>query len=482
MIHHGGMRIRWLVGGLASSVTLLAACLNDSSQPTYTPDAGFTASPDGGGTTPIPGLDSGTPDASPDTTPGAGVTLTVRSGANPTPNVRVLLHDATGAITSEARTDANGKVTTQTTPSQLTVLYSVQQGGNPSPDLALLTYVGLTEGDNLVLDTGAAFANYATFNVSFPGAQANAVTYQAVAGASCGDSSDTAVGALPLVFTADCFRPSMAVLGFALDANDNVLAFAGAKNVAPPAMNGSAPVVLPDWSAPGSSVVTASNLPNGAVTRADFAVVANGATYRYLGTPTGTLEAGGVTFATPNNFADAMQSAVVAELDRGTSDYAAFALMRRENPAGTATFDFAQALPRVTSATLSTATASRPSVSWTSAAPLTSTDGGYVGLAWGILVNPDEMQNVRWTFVVPPTATSVTAPQLPADATSYKPPANGVRLSGILFVESDLLPSYTQLKALPVMPGGDVSASDFSAPLPSNGNVRLSSYHADLFP
>ncbi len=105
-------------------------------------------------------------------------------------------------------------------------------------------------------------------------------------------------------------------------------------------------------------------------------------------------------------------------------------------------FDFATALPRITSGAIDTTTPKRPQVTLTPAAPLTGADGGFVVLQWMISVMGDSFTSGMWTFVVPADASYAPNQQYPADVQS------------VVFVESDLIPDYAALKKLPISQGG----------------------------
>jgi hypothetical protein len=196
---------------------------------------------------------------------------------------------------------------------------------------------------------------------------------------------------------------------------------------------------------------------------------------------TGELDGAGVDVPMPDNFGDSLQAFVTAETDRGSPQFASTGFLRRFAAAPTVAFDFATALPRFTDGNLTMNTPKRPELTWTTAAPLTATDGGFLVVNWTIDVLGDSFTSGNWTFVVPPGTSSVTAPELPADATyAPTPDHGGPDLRHIVFIESDAVPDYATLKKLPVGTGGAAAMLSSFRPLPQPGTVRLTALREDL--
>ena len=460
------MRKTWL-GTLVLPAFLAAACESDPSSSTNQP--GF----DGG----APSFDSG---ASPFDAGGAdapatkGVTVTVVSGTTPIAGARVVFHDAAGAVTGEQQTDALGKVSVATAPSQVTVIVldeppAFSSGGR------LVTYTDVADGDTLVVDASEPESEQpvALFEVTLPGVYDGAANYVVRTG-NC-----TAQGApdepLALVLTRPCVRTPTSVLAVAEDANGRAVAYAFKKGNTPPASDPndpkSVPVTVPGpWVPSGSVQLTATNLPPGSSTEVALFTVSEQSAF-FSSYPTTILEEGPVEFPVPTGFPDAVQAYAAAHLERGT-----LAFLRRAPVAPAIPFDFVQALPRITSATV-TPTPKRPEVSWTSAAPLTGSDGGFVSVRWSVQLDPDTSARFSWTFVVPSNATSVKAPELPAALASVAP-GDELDTEQVAFIESDSLPSFAALKAVPFrhhLRTG--SPFEPSVPLAANANVRISGWN-----
>jgi hypothetical protein len=460
--------------GLLAPVLLLAVACEDSSSSSggvFNPEAGPGF--DGGGLPeagPIPVADAGI-DAPPPTP--KGVTVTVLDALVGKKDVRVIFHDATGAVTGEKLTDATGKASIAPAPSAITVL-AQRTSAVPTN----VTYFGVAEGDNLIValpeiaTEGPAIGQY---SVSFTqgGLLTGANSTNVVVGGGCsGGTQDptqpTAVGLFPY-----CVAAKNAVLGSA-SANGTLLGFGFAKDVAKPALNATAPVgPLTPLKAPGQTNVTVTNA-NDINPFAELYAIANGQMFFAQGGGGATTGAG-AKFITATDFADAYQTVVRGSAQNAFSSEVGF--IRREATTApdslTLGFDFANALPKVTDVTTASPTVGRPDVTLTSAASLATSDGGAVTLRWTTATN----NGGSWTFVLPgpAAAASFKAPALPADATVFVP-TRSVFVDGAVFFEATQIPSYTETKKLPIVAGGGLDLLDWTRPLPVNGTVRLTSW------
>lgn len=471
------MRKLRLLALLAPALLLPAACEDSSSS-----SGGITFNPEAG-----PGFEGGPvseagplPEAGPDgfvpPAPPKGVTVTVTEGLTPKKDVRVISHDATGAVTGDVKTDATGKVTLATAPSMVTVLASRGfNGTSPTP----VTFAAVADGDTLVVAAPPSIASepptiggYAVTLTSSP-VVANAFFFDLVSGAGCSTSGQNIAGPYTIPLYADCVLAQNAVLVTA-SASGFVQGFAFAKNVAKPALNATTNVGPLAFTAPGTTKITATNVPANTYSEAQLYGAANGAAYRF-GSRSGFLSEGGIDVSTPTGFSEAYQARVaVRSAVLGPEKTRAF--VRREPTTAPATstlaFDFATALPSITDVTLTKATPARPDVTFTSEAALTTADGAVAVLSWF----PQASESTgQWTFVVPPSTTTFKAPALPADAASFAPTAN-VEVDSLTFFEATLLPGYKELKTLPVTPSFGVTLRDEALLLPATGTVRTSSW------
>jgi hypothetical protein len=137
-LRHAGLQTLALLS-LAAVPAGIGACEDDSA-----PSDPFAVPPsavDGGGGS----GEAGPPASLPP--PGTGIVVTTVRFGSPAAGLRVVFHDASGAVIGDHRTDANGKVAAPAAPSQVTVFVESPEGYN-----TLLTYVDVEEGDELVVD------------------------------------------------------------------------------------------------------------------------------------------------------------------------------------------------------------------------------------------------------------------------------------------------------------------------------------------
>ena len=318
------------------------------------------------------------------------VTVTVFSGSAPEPGVLVAFQDATGAVLGSVKTDAKGTASrvVMIAGSQVTVLLGTPGTGS----LAIYTYVGVEPGDALsVVDPGSYAA--ATISVTaLPPNPPTAASYYLANIGSCG----TYIPQLPASMSLGpgCIGPDgkFPVLVIASDASSQTLAYAFRKDNTVGGLDaGSTTVALSgNWSTQvGTWTIDTPNVPPAAsyLTEA-FGELANGVSYAQHATAMVMGDAGAPpsSFETHPGYADAVQSEVSTLLPASNfNDTELLAIATRTAaPAqgGNATIDLAQLLPAITSATFDlTSDPVRPSVSWTSAGPLTSTDGTFVSLS-----------------------------------------------------------------------------------------------------
>lgn len=460
------MRNLRLLALLAPVLLSPLACEDSSSS------SGGTFNPEAG-----PGFEAGPlPDAEPldagldAIAPATGVNVTVVKGTAPQKDVRVILHDSAGAVIGDVKTDAAGKVVIATAPSMVTVLGTRFISDAILPQLVPTTFQGVTDGDNLLVDIsdvssgGTPAGEYSvSFAAPFGG---TSVDYLASVG-NCVSTTTQPATPLLLPVDASCVSAQNSVLASARDANQIDLAFGFAKNLAKP---GATPLAVGplSFTARGLTKVTAANIPVGGSRYGELLAISNGASF-FSTITGGALDAGDLTFATATGFAEAYQASVTTQVfTTGTNRRT---LIRREAttaPASaTLAFDFASALPSITNVVVDRMNVARPKVTLSSSAPFASADGAVVALGWF----PSDGPDARWTFIVPPTTTTITVPALPADASAYTP--NGTsNVPELAFVESSLLPGYAELKKLPIS-AGELNLADTSMPLPLAGTVRI---------
>jgi hypothetical protein len=472
------MRQIRLLALLAPALLVLpVACEDSSSSPatpfTFEAGPGFEAGP--------PAEAGPLPDGGADVEVDAFVPPVVPKGVSVTvvdallvgkANVRVISHDATGAVIGDQKTDAAGKLTIATAPSAVTVLATAGSAATP------VTYFAVADGDKLVVRLQPTVAveqvPVGQYTITFtPPATAPVPTATVVVGNGCGGSSaDTSVPLVVSLFPS-CVGAANAVLASGFDVNGGLAGFAFKKGVAKPAAAANDPLTLPGWTAPGQTKLDTVNTPAGtSFLNGSLFMIANGVAFQATGN--GGLGDGGQTYTTPTGFAEAYQAFVRAgTFAMGASDTA---IVRRSATTAPAllvlpSVDLANALPFITATAVDSTTPARPSVTVTSGA-LTAADGGFASLTW--LDATDSF--ATWTFVLPASAAATfKVPALPADAAAFAPLAP-TNVQGVVFFEATQIPGYTEVKALPVIPRVQTGIVDGSIPLPVDGTARITSW------
>lgn len=449
----------------------VAAC-EDSSNPPVDITLPDGALPDG---SLVPGADAALPDgAVPDAEAGPqGFSVLVVDGLTPKSGIRVIFHDATGAPTGGAMTDATGTVVSATTPSMVTVLTS-----ESATDVNPVTFMGLTGGETLrvaVRHPEGEPSSVGSVSVTHtPNALiANAtIFYSAFGSSGCGNNASNVNSPIVAAVYPYCITASNTVLTTANDTNGNPLAFAFMKNVPAPTNNGTVNVGPLAFTDKGTRTLTASNLldPEQYSSYVNaFAVVA---TSPFSLPSTGDIhQPAGVTFTTPVAFADAFQSEL--NVEKGVNGYTASTrIVRREAASAAATgaltsFDFNETLPLLQGFDVSTtASVARPVMTVTTAA-VTGAHTGLARIRWF-----GETSGGQWTFVFPGELKTITAPALPADASTFAP-HDDVGPDTVFYVDGPLVPDFGAAKKLPIPTEGDVDLLDSSIALPVNGKLLV---------
>ncbi|MDF2691859.1 MAG: hypothetical protein K0S65_242 [Labilithrix sp.] len=410
-------------------------------------------------------FDSGSPDTTPPGPP--KVTVSISTPTGPRANVLVVFHDAAGAVLETKTTGADGKASsTGALPSMASALLSSEF------ERGIVTWTGLENGDELVLrDSDPSENRIGRVNVTLGSAFDGASQYDLSASGCGGNIDQGTTGEINLYST--CARSPSAVLATALTPNRQVLAHAFKKNNALVTDGGGVDVTTGAWKAPGNLTINISNIPDQTYAGAELLEIADGHGYRNNGDI--GLENGTVSYITADGFADAVQANVsLSPPSLGSK----LVIAKRTAPAATIAIDAAQALPAITSSTLSGANSQRPVISWSPATA--GTDGGLVRVRF--LSAEDRFST--WTFVVPPGATTVTAPALPAEAANFVPMLNDAGADEvfeepeILFLEADVLPSYALFRSQQgALIDPYTSFYDLSFPaVPLNGTYRAAIY------
>ena len=441
-----------LLGPLVAAGALFA-CENDSSSGgpgTFTVEAG---------TFDAPASDSPAPDSEPPKP--AGVTVSVTRTGLPAAGVSVVFHDAAGAVVQVVATGADGTATsTGTAPAMASALL----GGSGAVTMRhVVTWVDVKAGDVLSTIDFADPTVVAQYDVSFGSFADGGVTIYNASSGACGGSGDSPI-AIPL--SRGCLNPTNSVLGIALGMNGDPIAAAYKKGIAAPSTDGGVgAVTLGPWLAPSTLTVTVANAPAGSID-ALVGEYSEGATYL---SRTRSFEGSSTTLPFAPGFAEALEPVVLAVNPTGGGIRT---LIKRIPPGPAVAFDFATALPAILTGTNDRSNVARPVLAWTAESPLSGSDGGHVTFAWS---------NQGWTFIVPPTATSVKAPVLPPEAAAWLPTSGAFTATAgqIIFADVDSVPSYDVFRkgAGRAFIGPDLFSG---ALLPQNGTLRTTTFVVPL--
>lgn len=444
-----------LLGPAALALLPLTACENDSPG-----GAGPNLSMDGSVATfdaTTSPFDATTPDAP----AGPSVSVTVDDSRGPKAGVRIVFHDANGAVIETKLTGADGKAThTGPTPSMASALLAAGQQPH------IVTWTGVEDGDELHVrdeDTEEMIGIYQVTFSSFEDSGAN----QYFVASPCGTNMSYGT-ATELPLYRRCAGSQNAVLATGRRFSGNVTGHSFKKGNATVSDGGTGAITLGDWKAPSTLMVNVENDPADGSFDARLLEVADGAGFA---SRLRTAEGSHFTFSIATGFADAYQASIAAT--DATDSLRTIA--KRFAPSASVTLDYAGLLPSIDDASLDTSNPRRPVVSWT-AGSSAGTDGGLVQLSF--LGSQNTFR--YWTLIVPPGSNTVTAPEMPAEADSFLPfaPDSGMesyfRVPEVLFLEADFLPSYASFRSrhheLLGLPRGFY---DFNLPaLPTNGTCR----------
>jgi hypothetical protein len=451
------------------------------------PDASLDAPPDA----PADATDAA------DAAGGPGI-VTVHVGnalGAPESGVVVFFSDASGALLSQATTVPGGDAAAVVSAgSQATALLGGAMSG-----YELVTFVGVEPGDTLaVVDIWNTPDLDVKVTAVPPSPPAGTGSYAVSLGDSTGASFASPPGevlASPTLGT-DSFDPAgFSVLLVAQDGASSVLGYASAKGgpFLPDAGSSVSVAVGGNWMTSYGSVRvnaagSAAQEPIGLTPYLDEI---SGGSSMYANSVSDVVvpDAGPFgtntdTFATHLGYADSFQAGI--SIYNPTT--AQLVVKQVSAPAAAAgiSLDAAQMLPVLTAVTLDASDVARPAMSWTSASPLSSIDGTFAQLAWKTPPDSGAPLTGLWTFVVPPAASSLKAPVLPASAAAWAP-APGAIFSGpssyspsVVAEETDLAPNYAAFRRLAsaLLPKTGIfpTAAQLPPILPADGTLRISAY------
>ena len=437
--------------------------------------------PDGGGgfEASTPDFDASAPDGAvlPDAAPSGPVTVVVQRAIGVAAGVTVIFHDAAGAVTEVKKTGADGKATSGTVvPAMATVLLG---GGS---NRRLLTYTSLQPGDEVFVRDALVSESLGSVLVQPQGTFDGVSNRYAYLGNCQGYPNGP--NDITLYLESDCLRASNSVLAVGLSGGTSLpLAWAFKKGVTPAPDGGTMPnILLGPWTAAVNFDVNILNAPPG-ISETALSLISEGNGYRHP--IDGTTRTGKTTYAAAAGFAEAYQGS--ARYSPPIYDGASSVLVavRAAAPKTSIDVDLGSALPIIDTADIDGTNPKRPKASWHSVAPLTAAKGGSIFLDW--YDNRDESHG--WAFIVPPDATTLTAPVLPPEAGPWAPLAEGDGGSNaswtrpsVLFADSSLLPNAAAFRreAGRVVPYVDNYERDTRALLPADGTLRTTHHQLQL--
>lgn len=455
----------------------------------------------------VPGLDGGTAEGGslpdvvtplpdtfvPDGGPSAVNVRVTHPDKTPVENVHVIFHDKAGAVLDE-KTTQNAGVVSAFVPagSQVTVVL-----GTPTQP-RLVTITDVEPGDNLLaIDTSPIenLANSKLVSVDSvtPGAPVGTMFYEVSVGGCTSTTGSfptnisliarcVGAGTVPIVVRA--VNDGNSTEGFAYQKNVNLLD-AGVPDGAAADSGLLSVNVSGAWqdAAVGSQNVSATNAPDSGYMTMTFSELVSGVALPQTAYPDMDGGQADASFIAHPAFADALQSEtfIVGRVGTGVS-YNGVAVREGASLSGSRTHDLSQLLPKIDDAGIEDGGALRPIASWTSSASLAGADGAIVQMGWNEAIDGGYVYGT-WTFVVPPTATSVTPPVLPAAYQAYAPSATSYVYQPpvVTVVEASFIKDYSELRqlagSLPPSEGLiNDNGTNLTPPLPADGTVKMSAF------
>jgi hypothetical protein len=482
------MRVRrfgWLLSSIPS--VALLACFGSTDIPTGAPppeldgstapsDAGFRADttvPDASSPAPEAAVAEASADAAEEPSPPLVVTVVVVGPGGPEAGKTIVFSDATGAIVTTATTDASGTVVQALAAgSQATAVLGT------ADSLQLVTVVGVQPGDTLTAIDGVASQVEGDVLVTVHGSPpANTESYLVYSGPcdallTSGPTADLDVsgctngaGQFPL-------------LAVARDDNGGPLAYSFEKPNALATDGGQTSIVMTGaWNPMGTETVSVTGTVGSDDRYVSYSEVAAGVSitqtsYEPIFDDAGVQSA---SFASHPIYPDFVQTELSAyDSQPGVGMVTAIAT-RTDAPSGSASFDASDLLPIITDASIDSTDPTRPTVSWTSAAPLSGAVGTIAEMFW---YDEGTGQSGSWTIVVPSSVTSVQAPLLPSGTvTSLAPDANSLWSTPptVAAIGGGNLVDYAAFRrtagqlATQLQPGSTPTVP----PLPSDGTMKV---------
>ena len=370
----------------------------------------------------------------------------------------VVFHDSLGEVVAVEQTDAVG-MASHDVPADAMVTLVVPNFANligGGSNYGLFTVVGVQSDDQLTIGNDIdPWATLGATEIAFDGSVSGATYYVVSVGCDQTGSSDPGQ---PLVIELGeaCFKnaSSFDVVGYALDSEDNILAYATANNV-PIDSGGTAFVDLPPWQTDPRDVSLSLSNPQWSAGHAgvQLSTVAGGVPF-FAGSSSDNLSVDGPTLfdlQIPSDFASGLEYLVsvyhklsALKLGGGQPDSVSYLYQRRGDIPTAINHDLsAEMLPVITTAWIDTETPARPSLVITVDGDLSDADGGYALLDW----QDGTGSYFQWWIMFPPGQTSIQVPALPDFLSNYRPSPDAVfNLPQVAVFDADFVADYTDAR------------------------------------
>lgn len=422
----------------------------------------------------------------------AAVTVAVVREGRRVAGVPVYFHDAEGRLTASHETDEHGVVTAVSAPAQLSVVDRDSVPGAHAPVPSVVTFTRVEAGDRLLVELASsrAWLGDHDYQVATPTLPPGQYADRPTSGAPCRPTHDVLPEDFELLYpnckTASEPQALLSPIWGPTSLGRSLVAFATKRGLAPSATT---PSIALDVAPPVAVAVTTT--PSVAPGESDHyqtgAVPISGG--RVFRTAVDDRSVDGFPLVPPAPFTDAaLAYATSREID-GPPDAPSCALgsspgahgfirhiVQRGSLEGPNVIALDEGLPRVEADVPVVDARGGPVLGWRIGTRHADAVDGFIAvLGW---------RSGSWSFVAPPDAVGVRAPELPpgvfSEASSFGASMAGVEAGRILpltlrvtAVADSRLDGFKQLLHLPVRPA-ETPSFDAWAPLEGGDHLRLS--------
>ena len=402
--------------------------------------------------------------------PPTSVTARFLNDGTPEAGINILFSAADGTVIVHKMTDAAGEAS-HDVPAGSMVTALVDEAGSREA----WTYVGVKPGDVVLFGSPAAFnSSDKTLAVTMPPAQTGATEYRVTIGCNDDTGSPGAVVTLNVFSEAECVGSdgNVDVLVLATDETGVPVGHVSRKGVSVAAAATTLDLSGEAWDTNFDAV--AFNMTNAPAAATDFglefAVTVDVNDFELFEEEDAIEVAGNTTGTTvPRGFSS--EHLLVARVFVGAGLDNAY--VRRAAPTATININWTNdLLPHLTAATISTANAAQPSVTWTATGDVSISDVGFVQMSWTTAA-----EDSTWQILIPGDASSATLPVMPAALAGFAPTAasthNGPTVG---FLEGDVFTGYDQFRTQAGLP---FFTSFDPVPRGTLGHVRFTAVSPD---